>query len=83
MSGEWFGESFGEWCLLYYCLDQGRRDNMEKLYHLWGRYGTKRNMRILYIVASLVALAVASAAPGGGGGASGGTGIESFVKFMH
>jgi hypothetical protein len=56
---------------------------MEKLYHLWGRYGTKRNMRILYIVASLVALAVASAAPGGGGGASGGAGIESFVKFMH
>jgi hypothetical protein len=56
---------------------------MEKLYDLWGRYGTKRNMKVLYILAGLVALAVASAAPGAGGGSGSGAGIESFVWFVH
>jgi hypothetical protein len=48
---------------------------MEKLYRLWGRYGTSRNIKVLYIVGTLVALAVASGAPGAGSGA----GFESIL----
>lgn len=52
---------------------------MEKLYRLWGRYGTSRNIKILYIVGTLVALAVAGGAPGGGSGAGSGVGIETIL----
>lgn len=41
---------------------------MEKVKVLWTRYGTSRNVKIAYIVLSLVALAVAGGAPGGTGG---------------
>ena len=52
---------------------------MEKLYRLWGRYGTSRNAKVLYIVGTLVALAVASGAPGGGSGGGSAVGIESIL----
>jgi hypothetical protein len=45
---------------------------MTKLNELWIRYGTPRNRKILYIMLSLSALAIASGAPSGGGGAPGG-----------
>jgi len=41
---------------------------MEKVKYLWGRYGTSRNIKVAYIVLSLIALAVAGGAPGGTGG---------------
>jgi hypothetical protein len=38
---------------------------MHKLNHLWNRYATPQNRKALYIVISLIALAVASGAPSG------------------
>ncbi|MBN1660142.1 MAG: hypothetical protein JXA93_17210 [Anaerolineae bacterium] len=53
---------------------------MIKLASMWVRYGTARNLKVVYIVLSLVALAVASAAPGAGSGAGSGGGLgESFI----
>lgn len=46
---------------------------MDKVRYLWGRYGTARNVKIAYILLSLVALAVAGGAPGGTGGLPGHT----------
>ncbi len=47
---------------------------MAKLTYLWTRYGTSRNIKLAYIVFSLVALAVAGGAPGTGSGTGGGIG---------
>jgi hypothetical protein len=44
---------------------------MEKVKYLWVRYGKSQNFKTLYILLSLIALAVASGAPGGGGGLGG------------
>ena len=41
---------------------------MKKLKNLRVRYGTTRNMKVAYIVMTLVALAVAGGAPGAGSG---------------
>lgn len=41
---------------------------MEKVKYFWGRYATPRNVKIAYVVLSLIALAVAGGAPAGGGG---------------
>lgn len=41
---------------------------MDKVKYLWARYGTSRNIKIAYIVLTLVALAVAGGAPGGTSG---------------
>ncbi|MFN2224672.1 MAG: hypothetical protein ACK2UY_00160 [Anaerolineae bacterium] len=41
---------------------------MEKVKYLWVRYGTSRNLKVAYIVLTLVALAVAGGAPGGTSG---------------
>jgi hypothetical protein len=49
-------------------IDEGR-SRMEKVKYLWVRYGKSQNLKTLYIVLSLIALAVASGAPSGGGGA--------------
>lgn len=45
---------------------------MKKLSHLWVRYGTPRNRKVVYLVLGLVALAVASGAPSAGAGGGGG-----------
>jgi hypothetical protein len=45
-----------------------RRLFMEKVQYLWGRYATPRNVKIAYILLTLVALVVAGGAPGGGSG---------------
>lgn len=44
---------------------------MNEVKLLWARYGTPRNLKVLSIVASLVALAVAAGAPGASGGSPG------------
>ena len=44
---------------------------MKKLNDLWIRYGTPSNLRLLYILVTLVALAVAGGAPGGASGGGG------------
>jgi hypothetical protein len=44
---------------------------MKKLNDLWIRYGTPSNLRLLYILMTLVALAVAGGAPGGSSGGGG------------
>lgn len=41
---------------------------MEKVKLLWGQYVTPRNVKVAYILLTLVALAVAGGAPGSGGG---------------
>ena len=41
---------------------------MNKLSQLWVQYGTPRNLKVLYIAVSLIALAVAGGAPGAGSG---------------
>lgn len=41
---------------------------MKRINELWVRYGTSQNLKVLYIVATLAALAVAGGAPGAGGG---------------
>jgi hypothetical protein len=43
-----------------------RRSKMHKLNHLWIRYATPQNRKALYIVLSLIALAVAGGAPSAG-----------------
>ena len=45
-----------------------RRLFMKKVQYLWGRYATPRNVKIAYVLLTLVALAVAGGAPGGGSG---------------
>jgi hypothetical protein len=42
---------------------------MKKLNNLWVRYATPRNLRVLYLLVTLAALAVAGGAPSAGGGA--------------
>jgi hypothetical protein len=54
---------------------------MKKLNHLWVRYGTPRNLKILYILMVLAALAAAGGAPSGGGGAPGILGLFSTDLF--
>jgi hypothetical protein len=49
--------------------------NMKKLNHFWIQYGTARNLKVMYILLTLIALAVASGAPGTGGGMPGGNGL--------
>jgi hypothetical protein len=44
---------------------------MKKLNHLWVRYGTPRNLKILYISIVLASLAAAGGAPSNGGGSPG------------
>jgi len=41
---------------------------MQRLDQLWLRYGTSNNLKVLYLVLTLVALAVAGGAPSGGSG---------------
>jgi hypothetical protein len=41
---------------------------MQKLTQLWLQYGTQRNLRLLYILLTLIALAIAGGAPSNGGG---------------
>ena len=38
---------------------------MQKLNQLWLRYGTSNNLKVLYLLLTLVALAVAGGAPSG------------------
>jgi hypothetical protein len=41
---------------------------MQKLNQLWLRYGTSNNLKVLYLLLTLIALAVAGGAPATGGG---------------
>jgi hypothetical protein len=41
---------------------------MNKLNQLWLQYGTPNNLKVLYVLLALVALAIAGGAPSGGGG---------------
>ncbi len=41
---------------------------MQKLNQLWLQYGTSNNLKVLYLLLTLVALAVAGGAPAGGSG---------------
>jgi len=45
---------------------------MNKYRQLWLQYGTPDNLKVLYILLALVALAVAGGAPSGGGGVGNG-----------
>jgi hypothetical protein len=50
-----------------------REGIMQKLNSFWVRYGTPRNLRLVYVLLTLVALAIAGGAPSGsGGGGAGG-----------
>jgi hypothetical protein len=51
--------------------EKERGSKMEKVKYFWGRYGTPRNVKIAYILLTLIALAVAGGAPGGTGGLPG------------
>jgi hypothetical protein len=42
---------------------------MQKLNQFWMQYGTPRNLRVLYVLLTLIALAVAGGAPSDGSGA--------------
>ncbi len=44
---------------------------MDKVTHLWVRYGTQRNVKLISVLLTLVALVVAGGAPGGGSGSPG------------
>jgi len=44
---------------------------MQKLNKFWLQYGTPHNLRLLYILLALIALAIAGGAPSGGGGGGG------------
>jgi hypothetical protein len=63
------------WWVLFAMLLEGtgkeRRPNMKTLRYLWVRYGTARNLKALYILVTLTAMAVAGGAPGTGGGNGG------------
>lgn len=48
-----------------------KENDMKKLSALWTQYATPRNAKVLYILLSLVAVAVAGGAPGAGSGAGG------------
>lgn len=41
---------------------------MNKFNQLWLQYGTPNNLKVLYVLLALVALAIAGGAPSGGGG---------------
>jgi hypothetical protein len=41
---------------------------MQKLNQFWMQYGTPRNLRVLYVLLTLIALAVAGGAPSIGSG---------------
>jgi hypothetical protein len=41
---------------------------MKKLQSMWVQYGTPRNLKVLYILLILAAMAVAGGAPSGGSG---------------
>jgi uncharacterized membrane protein YesL len=41
---------------------------MQKLNQLWLRYGTSNNLKVLYLLLTLIALAVAGGAPATGSG---------------
>jgi len=41
---------------------------MYKINQLWLQYSTPSNLKVLYVLLALVALAVAGGAPSGGGG---------------
>ena len=41
---------------------------MQKLNQLWLQYGTSNNLKVLYLLLTLVALAVAGGAPSNGSG---------------
>jgi len=45
---------------------------MKALQSLWIRYGTPQNAKVLFILLTLAALAVAGGAPGAGSGIPGG-----------
>jgi hypothetical protein len=68
-------------CYAAWVNQRGGGSKMKKLNGLWIKYGTSRNLKVLYIVLTLIALAVASGAPGAGGGAPGGIGLESVPRF--
>jgi hypothetical protein len=66
-----FGESFGEGCVLHSACkpkNERRKLKMDEIKVLWYRYGTSRNLKIVYILLTLAALVVAGGAPGTGGG---------------
>lgn len=60
---------------------KGGVSKMKKLSGLWRQYGTPRNLKVAYIVLTLIALAVASGAPGAGSGAPGGVGLETIIRW--
>lgn len=41
---------------------------MDKVKVMWYRYGTARNLRVVYVLLTLAALAIAGGAPGTGSG---------------
>ena len=55
---------------------------MKKLSQMWVRYGTPSNRKVVYILLSLIALAVASGAPGAGSGTPGGGFLTSFTTGL-
>jgi hypothetical protein len=54
---------------------------MEKLNNLWIRYGTARSRKILFLVLTVIALAVAGGAPSGGGGGGSAMRVAQFFGF--
>jgi hypothetical protein len=46
---------------------------MDRIKYLWIRYGTQRNIKVLYLLMTLAALVVAGGAPGDGSGSPGGS----------
>ena len=48
--------------------EQKERLEMDELKVLWCRYGTPRNLKVIYILLTLAALVVAGGAPGTGSG---------------
>jgi len=51
--------------------NQMKEDMMKNLNYHWTKYGTSRNVKAVYILLTLAALAVASGAPGAGSGIGG------------
>ncbi len=54
---------------------------MEKLKNLWIRYGSARNRKIVFLVLTLAALAVAGGAPSGHGGGGGAMTVGPLLGF--
>ena len=48
--------------------NEKRGIKMQKLNQFWMQYGTPRNLRVLYVLLTLIALAVAGGAPSNGSG---------------